>query len=189
MVQISHVPRRFDIVLRTLYVGGCNRHVRFERQFQAATQDRGRSTLHGGRGDHELRHPWCRLPAGYRGPGAPDRIRCPARRRPGPHGRGDCLWRQHYSRIPCLHALPCDSARARQARVSHHRPQLHLPAHSRQLYPVLPHHARKRRRPCAVLCRVGHRHRRDCPRVLYARASTALGKWPGLPADGLARYL
>ncbi|MFR7669721.1 MAG: PAQR family membrane homeostasis protein TrhA [Collinsella sp.] len=28
-----------------------------------------------GRGDHELRHPWCRLPAGYRGPGAPDRIR------------------------------------------------------------------------------------------------------------------
>ena len=133
MVQISHAPRRFDIVLRTLYVGGCNRHVRFERQFQAATQGRGRSALHGGRGDHELRHPWCRLSAGYRGPGAPDRIRCPARRWPGPHGRGNCLWRQHHPRVPSLHALPCDSTRARQARVPHHRPQLHLPAHSRPI--------------------------------------------------------
>ena len=45
------------------------------------------------------------------------------------------------------------------------------------------------RRPCAVLCRMGHRHYRHRPRVLYARASTALGKWPGLPADGLARCL
>ena len=64
-------------------LGGCNRHVRFERQFQAATQGRGRSTLHGGWGDHELRHPWCRLPAGHRGPGAPDRICRSSRRRPG----------------------------------------------------------------------------------------------------------
>ena len=189
MVQISHAPRRFDIVLRTLYVGGCNRHVRFERQFQAATQGRGRSALHGGRGDHELRHPWCRLSAGYRGPGAPDRIRCPARRRPGPHGRGDCLWRQYHPRILGLHALSRDSASSRQTRVSHHRPQLHLPAHSRQLYPVLPHHTRKRRRPCAVLCRVGHRHHRHRTRVLFARASAALGKRPGLSADGLARRL
>lgn len=31
----------------------------------------------------------------------------------GPHGRGNCLWRQHYPRIPSLYALPCDSARGR----------------------------------------------------------------------------
>lgn len=150
MAQISHVPRRFDIVLRTIYVGGCNRHVRFERQFQAATWGRGRSALHGGRGDHELRHPWCRLPAGHRRSCAPDRICRSSRWRSGAYGRGNRLRRQHCSRIPCLHALPCDSARGRQACVSHHRPQLHLPAHSWQLYAVLPHHAGKRRWPRAV---------------------------------------
>lgn len=58
-----------------------------------------------------------------------------------------------------------------------------------QLYAVLPYHARKRRRPCAVLCRMGHRHYRHRSRVLPTRASTALGKRPGLPADGLARCL
>ena len=40
-----------------------------------------------------------------------------------------------------------------------------------------------------VLCRMGHRHCRHRTRVLYARAPTALGKWLGLPADGLARRL
>ena len=41
----------------------------------------------------------------------------------------------------------------------------------------------------AVLCRMGHRHHRHCPRVLYARAPAALGKRRGLSADGLARRL
>ena len=38
-------------------------------------------------------------------------------------------------------------------------------------------------------CRMGHRHYRHRPRVLYARAPAALGKRPGLSADGLARCL
>ena len=35
----------------------------------------------------------------------------------------------------------------------------------------------------------GHRHYRHRPRALYARAPAALGKRPGLSADGLARCL